>query len=143
MPLIRKPMTSRMFLFWAAIVLPSISAQVKPPPAPASPTPDPIPLTQIAIRGEELARTLRDISRRLPPDSDVSAFDEQLRNREEWIHGSLEYSAEAVAGRASLIEIREQLRQWREYSSAEVRDRGILTNWGAACEQSLTLLEKE
>src|SRR4051794_30380333 len=78
----------RALLCLATVLLPSVDAQINTPaavPAPAAATtapaagttapasPQPIPLAQIAVRHEELARTLRDISRRLPGNQDLSA----------------------------------------------------------------------
>src|SRR5262245_61252845 len=54
----------RIVVFLAA-TLPSILKAQQTPATPPSPA-EAIPLTQIALRGEQLSRTLRDISRRLP-----------------------------------------------------------------------------
>ena len=118
--------------------------QAAPTPvaAPAPARPEPIPLTQIAVRGEELARTLRDISRKLPPDAELSAFDEQLRDRDELIQRSLSSSTEALEGDATLMDLREQTREWRAYTVTEAKDRDTLRDWGAACEQSLAAIDK-
>ena len=40
------------------------------------------------------------------------------------------------------MEIREELRQWRAYSVTELRERRTLSEWGAACEESLAVLKK-
>src|SRR4029453_10979925 len=100
----------------AAFLVPYVNAQVKPPPA--APSPDPIPLSQIALRGEELTRELREISRRLPPDSELAAFEEDLHEQEQLLRDSLARSEEAVTGGATLVEIREQIREWRASSVA-------------------------
>src|SRR4051812_38543468 len=144
----REVLMFRALLCLATVLLPSVDAQIKTPaavPAPAAVTtapasPQPIPLTQIAVRHEELARTLRDISRRLPGNQDLSAFDEQLGNQEELIRNSLISSAEAMAGHATIMELREQIREWRSYTVTEAQDRKTLTGWGDTCEQSLSVL---
>src|SRR4051794_25966721 len=142
-------MAFRILLCLATFLLTSVIAQVKAPQAPPAPvatpspaTPEPIPLTQIAVRGEELARTLRDISRKLPPDPQLTALDEQLRDREELIQSSLWSSTEALEGHATLMDLREQSREWRTFTVTESRDRDTLSDWGAACEQSLAGLNK-
>src|SRR3954451_24761078 len=95
----RKPGMSRVLLCLLPFLIPIVTAQVKtPPPAPAPveaakpSAPEPIPLVQIAVRGEELARTLREISRRLPPEEPLLAFDELLKYREGLIQDSLSSS---------------------------------------------------
>jgi hypothetical protein len=42
---------------------------------------------------------------------------------------------------ATLFEIREQLRDWRNFGSGEERQRKTLSDWGRACEKSLAVLE--
>src|SRR3954454_10951185 len=109
-------MTLRFLLCLGTFLLTSVTAQVKAPQAapptaatpPAPARPEPIPLTQIAVRGEELARTLREITRKLPPDAQISAVDEQLRDREQLIQSSLWSSTEPLVGHATLMDIREQ-----------------------------------
>ena len=137
---------SNIFLCVAAVLLTSLYAQtsappVKPAPAPAPSTePEPISLTQIAVRVEVLSATLRDISRTLPSDTALSNFEEELRNQEELVRDSLRNSGEAMAGHGTLLEIREEIREWRTYSARESRDRKTLTEWGATCERDLKVI---
>ena len=134
---------SNIFLCVAAVLLTSVYAQTSTPPpgstsTPApSPEPQPISLTQIALRAEDLAATVRDILRTLPSDTALSTFDEELRDQEDLIRDRLTSSREAMAGRATLLEIREEIREWRTYSTRESRDRKTLTAWGSTCEQHL------
>src|SRR4051794_16739142 len=137
---------SNIFLCVAAVLLTSVYAQTSAPPAKPAPTaavstePEPISLTQIAVRVEDLAATLREISRTLPSDTDLSTFDEELRDQEEFVRDSLMSSAEAMAGHGTLLEIREEIREWRTYSARESRDRRTLTEWGASCEHNLKII---
>jgi small-conductance mechanosensitive channel len=147
-----------MALSLAAVFLPSLTAQLKPPAVPSPqasrsaatpastlppPAPDPIPLTQIALRSEELSRTLREISRRLPPDGELSSFEEQFREQEESVRSRLKQSSNTLAGGATIMELREEIRQWRAYSTPEERQRKTLSAWGTACEQGLAQLDRE
>jgi len=76
----------------ASILIPVIHAQqaAAPSPPPSSPPPssEPIPLTQIALRGEELTRTLREVTRALPTPSELAEFDENLREQENYVRAS-------------------------------------------------------
>jgi potassium-dependent mechanosensitive channel len=140
-------------LFLFAALLPSLLAQTPAQgtapgqtsaQAPASSAaPEPIPLTQIASRGEELSRTLRDISRSIPADSDLAEFEEQLVEQEQLVRERLQESERILASGATIMEIREQVREWAIYSAAETRQRKTLSEWGASCEDSIALLNKQ
>ena len=139
-------MPSLVFCIAAFLLAPAEPAEVKPPAAHQPPAalqpPAPIPLTQIAPRGEELTQTLRDVMRRLPPDSEVAAFNETLQEQGRVIGHRIEESAHAVAGHATLMEVREEIRQWRAHILTEARQRRTLSEWGTACEESVALLQK-
>src|SRR5262249_41692869 len=112
-------------LFASAILLSKLYAlQVAAPASPSpSPAPEPLPLTQIAARGEELSRALRDIVRDLPPASELADFDAQLREQEESAQTTLEESAATLERSATIMEIREQSRRLRAYSLPEAQQR--------------------
>jgi small-conductance mechanosensitive channel len=126
--------------FLAAFILPPLIAQVKAPQA--APTPEPIPLTQVAIRGEELALTLRNISRRLPANSELKEFGDKLREQGQLVRKSVKESAEPLTENLTLMEIRERLRDWRAYGVTEAQQRRVLEAWGVDCEESLALLRE-
>lgn len=110
-------------------------------PAPSPPPAEPVPLTQIASRDEELRKVQRDISHQLPLPSELEDFEQQLAEREEAVRASLEESADLLARRATIMEIREQTREWRAYGSPEARLRKTLAAWGAECEESIAVLK--
>jgi hypothetical protein len=126
----------------AALLVTPMLSQVKAP-APAVPLPDPFPLTQITLQSQELTRTLAEISRRLPPDSELAAVDDNVREQEEFVPNKLKESAGAISGDATLTEIRAQLREWRAYAVRQAQQQQTLSAWGTACEQSLTSLNKQ
>ncbi len=134
-------MDKRVFLL-AAILLPRLAAQQAPAPSPSQ-APEIIPLTQIAPRSEELSHSLREISRRLPPASELADFEEQLRQQERVVRASLKETADILAASATIMEIREQARQWKAYGSPEARQRKTLSSWGSACDEAIALLSKE
>src|SRR3954454_10625570 len=103
---------------------------------------EPLPLTQIASREEDLHKLLRDISRDLPLPSQLEEFGQQLTEREEAVRASLDQSAELLATNATIMEIREQPREWRAYGAPEARQRKILAGWGASCEKGISLLKQ-
>ena len=72
-----------------AVLLTPVRAQEKAPAGVAPAAPQPISLTQVAERSEELTRTLREISRRLPEDSDLAAFENNLREQDNLVRGRL------------------------------------------------------
>ena len=87
---------------------------------------------------------MRDISRQaLPEDSDLAAFENNLREQDNLVRGRLADSENAVAIGATLLDIRGLLRDWRTYSAAESEQRKTLSKWGKTCEQNLTLLNNE
>ena len=126
-----------------AVLLTPVRAQEKAPAGVAPAAPQPISLTQVAERSEELTRTLREISRRLPEDSDLAAFENNLREQDNLVRGRLADSEIAIAMGATLLDIRGLLRDWRTYSAAESEQRKTLSKWGKTCEQNLTLLNNE
>ena len=126
----------------AVLVIP-VRAQEKAPAGVAPAAPQPISLTQVAERSEELTRTLREISRRLPEDSDLAAFENNLREQDNLVRGRLADSETAIAMGGTLLDIRGLLRDWRTYSAAESEQRKTLSKWGKTCEQNLTLLNNE
>ncbi len=127
--------------FVLAILAPRLLAlQASPPPSP--PPAEPVPLTQIASRDEELRKLLRDISHQLPLPSELEDFEQQLAEREEAVRESLAESADLLAGSATIMEVREQAREWRAYGSPEARLRKTLAAWGSACEESIAVLKK-
>src|SRR5689334_21323933 len=99
-----------------------------------------VPLTQIAARGEELNRTLRDLARQLPADSELTEFDKKLAQQEENVRLRLEESRKSLSESATILELREQARRWRAYGSPEARQRKTLEAWGAACERAAGVL---
>ena len=111
-------------------------------PAASVPGPEPIPLTQIAARDEELRNVLRDISHELPSPSELEDFGQQLAEREELVRTNLAESSKLLAGSATVMEIRENAREWRVYGAPEARQRKTLAAWGAACEESIATLKK-
>src|SRR4051812_26055663 len=132
-------------MIWRAIVAvailgPKLFAQQPSPPPPQAA--EAVPLTQIAVRDEELRRILRDISQDLPLASELDAFEQQLKSREEAVRTSLAESDELLAGSATIMEIREHARQWRASGGPETRQRKILARWGQACEESIAALKK-
>ena len=128
-------------VFVLLLLSPVSAQQVNPRAAPASP--EPIPLTQITLRFEELSHTLREILHGVPADSELEALAQELRVQAASVDNGLRRSEELLTGSATLMEIREQLRNWRAYGSTETRQRKILGAWGAACERSLKLLDIE
>jgi small-conductance mechanosensitive channel len=134
-------LTWKELIFVSAFLAPALSALQTAAPEPPT-TPAPLALTQIAVRDEELRTALREISRQLPPPSELADFSQQLAEREEAVGASLEESAELLAGNATIMETREQTREWRAYGSPEARQRRILAEWGTACEQSIAALNK-
>ena len=85
-----------------AAILASYSYAQQPPasvPAQSAPAqvPGPLPLTQVAARGEELSRTLREISQKMPSDADLAAFDQELSRQEKEIRASQAESSAALA----------------------------------------------
>src|SRR5690349_328583 len=125
----------RVILALAAVFGQSLSAQ-QPSPAPsvpAQPAPAPVPvalpLIQIAARGEDLTRALRENSRTLPSESDLAAFEEQLSEQEKVIRAGLSDATAAIEGGATMAQLRSQTRQWRTYSQPEARQRKRLDDW--------------
>ena len=134
----------KILLCVAAVLLPLVTAQVKAPDPPAAPpAPEPIPLTQIAPRSEDLTRSLRDISKGLPQDPELTAFKETLTQQEGEVRDKATESEDALITGASLLEIREQLREWRTYGATEEKQRRTLDEWGKACEERLKVLDRE
>jgi small-conductance mechanosensitive channel len=137
----------KLLLTLAVTLVAAANAQVKTPPvAPVAappPPPETIPLTDIAPRGEKLTQTLRELSHRLPSESELIAFQELHREQQQLVRERIKQSTAAVAEGATLVEIREQLREWRTHSVVEARDRKTLRDWGAACEETLVLLAQE
>src|SRR3954452_16946889 len=101
-------------IFALAFLLPNVRA-FQPGPAAPPRAVEPLPLTQIASREEELHKLLRDISRDLPLPSQLEEFGQQLTEQQEAVRSSLEQSAELLATNATIMEIREQAREWRMY----------------------------
>jgi len=130
----------RILLIALAGILTELAAQ-QPAPA-SSPGPEPVPLTQIALRGDELSRVLRDLAGQVPAASEIAAFENQLAEQEDAVRTLLEESEGLLARSATVMEIRERSREWRAYSQPEARQRKTLAAWGAACEQSLAALKK-
>jgi small-conductance mechanosensitive channel len=124
-----------------AILIPKLLAWQNSPPASPSAA-EAVPLTQIASRDEELRLSLRDISRHLPPPSELKDFEQQLAEREELTRSRLEESEELLTAHATIVELREQAREWRVYGAAEARDRKTLAGWGNACERDIAVLKK-
>ena len=92
----------RVVLAMAAILAPYSYAQQPPASAPAqsapAQVPGPLPLTQVAARGEELSRTLREISQKMPSGANLDAFDQELSRQEKEIRAS---QAETSASRSA------------------------------------------
>src|SRR4051794_39048936 len=107
-----------LFGLLALLVIPG-TAQDKAPAGVATAAPQSISLTQVAQRSEELTRTLREISRRLPTDSDLAAFETNFREQENLVRARLADSEIAVTTGATLLDIRGLLRDWRTYSGVE------------------------
>src|SRR5689334_16725048 len=96
------------------LVMAQQTAPAPPAPPPAK-GPEPIPLSQIALRSEELGRTLRDISRRLPTDAEIDSFSTQLQDEEQDLGLEVQKTADTLAAGATILELREQTRQLRGY----------------------------
>lgn len=135
-------MHKTLFCLAALLAMPVLS-QVKAPAPQATVSPDPIPLTQIVLRSQELSQRLADISRRLPPDSELAAADDNVREQEDFVPNKLRESASAIAGDATLTEIRAQSREWRAYALRQARQQQALSAWGTVCDQSLISLNKD
>src|SRR4051794_35916303 len=128
-------------VFAFAVLVPKLLAFQTGPAAPPGAA-EPLPLTQIASREEDLHKLLRDISRELPLPSQLEEFGQQLTEREKAVRASLQQTAELLAANATIMEIREQAREWRVYGAPEARQRQILAGWGASCEKSIALLKE-
>ena len=130
----------RVILVAAATLLPMVWAQ---PSAPTAPPSDSVPMTQIALRSEDLTRRLREITRRLPSESDLAKVEDEMSQQEAAVAASLRESEEALSSGATLAELRGQARQWRAYRSPEARLRRTLSGWGADCEQAAADLKMQ
>jgi small-conductance mechanosensitive channel len=123
-----------------AVLLPQLHA-LQVATGPPSPPPEPVPLTQIAAKGDDLGRVLRDIERQLPLASELADFDAKLGEQEKEVQRTLEESTELLAGSATIMEIQEQVRQYRAYGLPEAQLRKTLASWGAVCEQNIRILK--
>src|SRR3954447_1528028 len=126
-------------IFALAVLAPKLLAFQSGPSVPPGAA-EPLPLTQIASREEELHKLLRDISRDLPLPSQLEEFGTQLTEREKAVTANLEESAELLAANATIMEIREQAREWRADGAPGARQRKVLAGWGASCEKGVALL---
>jgi small-conductance mechanosensitive channel len=138
----------------AALLTPAATAQraaaaAAPPPATAPPTPvapappESIPISQVAPRAEELMSSLREMSHSSPTDSDLAAFAETLQQEEDAITTALNEASASLDGNSTVLQLREQSRQWRAFTLPEARQRKTLAEWGAACEASIEVLKRE
>lgn len=134
--------TRKTSLFIAAILFGELLAQ-QPAQPPANAATKGIPLTKIALRSEELTRTLRDISRRLPLGQELVAFDKELLEQEELLRFGLNESKNLLASGATTMALREQEREWSAYQLPVGRERKALNTWGVACEQSIAFLAQQ
>jgi hypothetical protein len=102
-----------------------------------------IQVAQIVIRGEDLSRTLSEVARRLPPDSELAEFEAESATLDATLRTSRKESSNLLAGNATISEIREQIREWTAYGATESPRRKTLNGWGSNCEESLALLRTQ
>ena len=77
------------------------------------------------------------------PYRGLAAFEEQFARQEADVGAKLKESADALAGGATMAQLRGQARQWRGYSGPEGRQRKTLAAWGDACEKSLVFVNQQ
>src|SRR5262249_28076419 len=74
---------------------------------------------------------------------DLAAFSEVLQQEEEAITTAQNEASASLNGNATVLQLREQSRQWRAFTLPEARQRKTLAAWGATCEESIGVLKLE
>ena len=97
--------------------------------APAGAPPAAIPLPEVATRGEELMRLLRDINSQLPPRDQLDAVKAALQERDTALQAKQKEVETLLAGSPSALEVREQETYWGAFANEGAATRRQLLDW--------------
>ena len=118
---------------------PAASAETPPAPAPAASASQPaaIPLPDVATRSEDLKRSLRGISERLPTPDQLAAIQSQLDERSAQLAEQQKETDALLAATPNTLELREQENFWRNKQKETAGTRRELHDWANAAQSGV------